>query len=120
MYKILVVDDDAEMLEMFSLLLNLHGYEVRTLYSGEKIFTEVREFEPDLILLDVMLAGMDGNIICSALKTSKHTQHIPIIFVSGYYQFASGTLTEPAADDFVLKPFDISNLLNKIEHQLAA
>ncbi|WP_345950077.1 MULTISPECIES: response regulator [unclassified Mucilaginibacter] len=120
--KILAVDDDKETLEMLRDLLLRYDYKVETLSKAENIFQAVARFKPDLILLDIMLAGLDGTIICSALKSAPETRHIPIIFISGNYQAASRLLesTEGAPDDFVLKPFDVQALINKIQFQLAA
>jgi len=123
MYKrILAVDDDVDMLEFLNSLLENYGYEVRTLSRGENVFPMVSEFKPDLILLDIMLGGLDGNIICSALKTKPETQHIPVIFVSGHYQSAAKVYEAEhgAPNDFLLKPFSIKSLISKIETQLAA
>ncbi|CAM3724123.1 two-component system response regulator [Mucilaginibacter galii] len=120
--KILAVDDDADMLEFLDTLLVQYGYEVKTLSRGERIFNAVSTYKPDLILLDVMLGGVDGSMICSALKAKAETRDIPVIFVSGYYQAASKiyNLEDGAADDFLLKPFNIQSLISKIEFQLAA
>jgi DNA-binding response OmpR family regulator len=120
--KILAVDDDLYTLKLLNNVLEKNGYEVHTLSRAENVFMEVSSFKPDLILLDVMLSGLDGTIICSALKTFPETQHIPVIFVSGHYSAASSLLSDQqgAPDDFLMKPFSIDTLIGKIEHQLAA
>ncbi len=120
--KILAVDNDKAMLEVLNRALSKEGYEVQMLTHAEKLFSEVATFQPDLILLDVMPSGLDGTIICSALKTFPETQHIPVIFLSGNFNAASTMFTgaQGAPDDFVLKPFTIGSLIDKIEYQLAA
>lgn len=120
--KILAVDDDTDMLFFLKSILELHGYEVKTLSKGENVFNTVSAFKPDLILLDLMLAGLDGSIICSALKTMPETKHIPVIFISGHYQAAASVYNNDAGapDDFLLKPFDTKSLIAKVEMQLAA
>lgn len=120
--KILAVDDDVDMLEFLNSLLIDYGYEVKTLSRGENIFSTIADFKPDLILLDIMLGGVDGNIICSALKAQPETRHIPVIFISGYYHSAVKLYNAEgsAPNDFLLKPFSIQSLISKIELQLAA
>jgi DNA-binding response OmpR family regulator len=123
MYKrILAVDDDLNMLKLLNNLLEKQGYIVHTISTGDKVFPAVNEFQPDLILLDVMLDGFDGTIICSALKSMPKTQHIPVIFISGNYQAAARVYNqgEGAPNDFLLKPFNLELLLHKIEEHLNA
>lgn len=118
--KILVVDDDQAILEMLDEVLSYYGYDVNTLARGEKVFERIDEFQPDLILMDVMLAGMDGRVICSAIKSVKSVSGIPIILISATENSTSCLNKEGSPNDFVSKPFDVDYLLNKIEHQLAA
>jgi DNA-binding response OmpR family regulator len=120
--KILAVDDDADMLEFLNTLLVQNGYEVQTLSQGEKVFNAVATFKPDLILMDVMLGGMDGSMICSALKANPDTKHIPVISISGYYHAGAKVFNdnEGAPNDFLLKPFSIKSLISMIKLQLAA
>jgi len=120
--KILAVDDDADMLEFLDTLLVQYGYEVKTLSRGEKVFNAISTYKPDLILLDIMLGGVDGTMICSALKAKAETRDIPVIFVSGHFYAASKMYAEHdgAPNDFLLKPFSIQSLISKIEFQLAA
>src|SRR5476651_955218 len=79
--KILAADDDPAILEVFTLILEDAGYEVQTTVNGQ---TEqiAREFLPNLILLDIWMAGMDGRNICKSLKRHKFTKNIPIIMIS--------------------------------------
>ncbi|WP_345209019.1 response regulator [Mucilaginibacter gynuensis] len=118
--KILLVDDDRLILEAVSAMLDYYGYDVKTVWRGEKVFETIGEFEPDLILMDVRLSGMDGRMLCKAIKSVNRIQDIPIILISGY-GLNPDILHEPGApNDFVLKPFDIADLLQSIERQLAA
>lgn len=116
--KILVVDDDDGIRDAIEALLLEFDYEVCLLGHADEIFETIDYYQPDLILLDVMLGGSSGITICATLKAEATTQHIPVILISAHYQFTSdycGT-----ADGFVSKPFDIKCLLQKIEGQLAA
>ncbi|MDN3547838.1 response regulator transcription factor [Mucilaginibacter aquaedulcis] len=119
MSRILIVDDDPDLLEILSYLLTSSGYEVQTLSKGDAIFEHIAAFQPDLILMDVMLAGMDGREICKGIKANPQTL-MPVILISGTHDL-SLTLTQTGApDDFLAKPFDLDELLKKVAFQLAA
>lgn len=118
--KILILDDDNDILEILAFLLTETGYEVRTLNCGDTIFGDINEFHPDLIIMDVMLAGMDGRTICKDIKESHLTNSLPIILMSGTHDLAQSLYQIGAPNDFVAKPFDIDQLLEKIAQQLSA
>jgi DNA-binding response OmpR family regulator len=118
--KILIIDDDPDILEIISLLLVEGGYEVRMLSCGETVFDDIKDFQPDLVLMDVMLAGMDGRAICRSIKENHLTSFLPVILLSGTHDLAESLHLAGAPNDFIAKPFDIDYLLNKIEKQLAA
>lgn len=119
MSKVLVVDDDKDILEVVELLLTLHNYTVKTTFRAGDTFNEIKKFKPDLILLDVNIAGADGREICKLLRTIKETENIPVILFS-----ATPGLEQSqhicGATDFITKPFDISDLIKKIEKHLNA
>lgn len=110
---ILVADDDFAILHSVRMLLEDEGYHVITT-DGDKTAQEVKEHLPDLILLDIWMSGTDGRDICKHLKSQARTKHIPIIMISAR-QDTEKIAKESGADDFVAKPFDIFNLLKKIE-----
>ena len=118
--KILVVDDDLAILEMLDEVLTYYGYQVSTLSKGDKVFDRIDEYHPDLILMDIMLAGMDGRVICKAIKSVEGVSNIPIILISATENGSSCMEKEGSPNDFVAKPFDVTFLIEKIEHQLAA
>ena len=111
--KILVADDDPSILEAIQLILEDSGYEVVTTVNGETIYQMEKEY-PDLLLLDIWMSGQDGREICKYLKNNPLTKHIPIIMIS-----ASRDIIESAkkagADDFLAKPFQMDDLLQKVE-----
>ena len=117
--KILVLDDDNDILEILTILLD-NDYEIKTLSRGDTIFEDIKEFEPDLILLDVLLADMDGRIICKDIKDNHLTSFIPVILISGTHDLTKLLHLPGAPDGFVAKPFDIDYLLQIVEKQLAA
>ena len=114
--KLLVVDDDEDISAMLFLLLRSR-YEVAVITKSEDIFQKIRSFEPDIILLDVFLTGYDGRVICKQLKFHPASKHIPVIMVSGHEDI-SKTVSEFGADDFISKPFEAADLINKIEQLL--
>lgn len=120
MKKILVVDDNQEILEAIELILQLEGYEVSALLDARYFSQRLTEFKPDLVLLDVMLGALDGRDLCNLLKTDKLTLHIPVIMISASHSLKdiAGRICYP--NDFIAKPFDIHNLIDKVGKHLAA
>lgn len=115
MKKILVVDDDDDVLETIQLILEIGGYEVEPLNDAEVIFERIDEFRPHLILLDVVLGKIDGRVICSQIKSHFDTKKIPVLMMSGLYDLKEVQDMECAPDDFMSKPFKMDVLLEKIE-----
>ncbi len=119
MSKILVVDDDESILDAITLILEEEKYEVETTPKGEEAYTKTTLFLPDLILLDVLMSGSDGRLICRQLKTDDSTKKIPVIMISAHPSAKNGAF-ECGAEDFLPKPFDMYQLLGKIQLHLAA
>lgn len=117
--KILIIDDDIDILDAIQLLLQDKGYEVKVSSKGEyaESLTKNKQELPDLIVLDIMLGEKDGRIICKKLKSSPRTKHIPIIMVSAYPTSEQSTL-EANADTFIAKPFESEFLLKTIKNYL--
>jgi DNA-binding response OmpR family regulator len=114
MKKILIVDDDSDLLYGLNALLTNKGYKIKTLDEGSTAIPVIEEFHPDIILLDVNLPGMDGRKICRLIKHNSMTMHIPIIMISANTERED--VTEVCdADDFMGKPFSLRSLYSKIE-----
>ena len=118
MSKILVIDDDIDILSVMEILLTMKGFEVEVAARGDTTFPKIKTFKPDIILLDVLISGQDGRTICRKLKSNNETRHIPVIMFSAH-PGAAASIAEYGADDFIAKPFDVANLLIKVNHQLA-
>ena len=118
MSKILVVDDDIDILSVMEILLSMKGFDVEVTSKGENTFPKIKSFKPDLILLDVLISGHDGRVICKQLKSNESTSHIPVIMFSAH-PGAAATISEYGADDFIAKPFDVNNLMKKVNTQLS-
>ncbi len=110
--KILVVDDDPDILDALQFLLEFAGYDVKTSEKGEYVenLRDTNGGFPDLIILDVLLSGKDGRLICQKLKSQHETKHIPIIMISAHPN-AKQSVAAVGADDFMAKPFDADELL---------
>ena len=118
MKKILLIDDDPDIITVLQLLLKKKGYQVATASREEEAYQQVELFEPDLIVLDVLLSGVDGRTICRHLKNTEASKHIPIIMFSAH-PGAQKNMQDFGADDFLPKPFESTKLLERIEAQLA-
>jgi DNA-binding response OmpR family regulator len=118
--KILVLDDDSSILDVISYVLEDAGYTVQTLSSGETILEVIRNFHPDLVLMDIMLADMDGRVICRELKGSLETEMLPEILISATHNLSDTLKQLGAPNDSIAKPFDIENLISRVKNQLAA
>ena len=99
------------------ILLSMKGFDVEVTSKGENTFTKIESFKPDLILLDVLISGYDGRTICKQLKSNSATSDIPVIMFSAH-PGAAASIADYGADDFIAKPFDVSNLMKKVNAQL--
>ncbi|MBC6109409.1 PleD family two-component system response regulator [Pedobacter fastidiosus] len=114
MKRILVVDDDPDILEVFQLALESEHYRVYPLLSPRYIFKTVKEFNPDLIILDIMLNGMDGRAVFKELRSNPETEAIPVIMASARYDESYVSSQQYHPDDYLEKPFDIADMLQKV------
>ena len=118
MNKILVVDDDQDILSVVEIVLSMNNFKVKTISKWEAIYATIKNFSPDLILLDVALGGADGRQICKELKKSGNTAHIPVILFSAHYDLVNN-IQECMANGLVTKPFETSYLLETIRKNIA-
>lgn len=116
---ILVVDDEKEILELIQFNLEQNDFKVSTVKTGEAALKKARKLEPDLIVLDLMLPGIDGLDVCRILKSDKETEDISVIMLT-----AKGseedivTGLELGADDYLTKPFSPKVLIARIKAQI--
>ena len=117
--KILVVDDEVDLVETIRFPLEAEGYTVLVSYNGEDALNQARKEIPDLILLDLMLPKLDGYKICRLLKFDTRYKHIPILMLTAKTQEKDKILgMETGADEYITKPFDIDELLKKVRSYL--
>lgn len=111
--KILVVDDDANIAELISLYLTKECFETMMVYDGEEALKAFDTFEPNLILLDLMLPGIDGYQVCREIRAKSNT---PIIMLSAKGEIFDKVLgLELGADDYMEKPFDSKELVARVK-----
>jgi len=110
--KILIADDDYAIIDVLTLMLEDIGYKVAASAEGLSV-QDVNKIKPDLILLDILMSGISGHIICKQLKAEPSTKHIPVIMISAN-KHAAEIAKEACADDFITKPFEMPYLLQKV------
>ena len=115
MSQILVVEDDPDIAELIRHYLEKSGHAVQVLGSGAAVLPKVRGERPDLIVLDLMLPGLDGLMVCQALRSDPLTAAIPIIMVTARGEEADRIAgLELGADDYVTKPFSAKELAARV------
>ena len=114
--KVLIVDDDAEIVELMADVLARDGrFETKTASSGYDAGISTQQFRPDLILLDYMLPDVNGNVVCQTIRKNPEFENIKIIIVSGVVKRDEiDQLLKSGAEDFIKKPFNITDLIDKI------
>lgn len=114
--KILVVDDEPDILRLVSFRLKVNGYNVMTAQDGASGMELIKKSRPDLILLDLKLPDMDGGQFCRKIKTNQSLKDIPIIFLTAsVLKKVIDSKKENQADDYIIKPFEVEDLLAKID-----
>lgn len=117
MNKLLILDDSTDLLEAMEIILTQKGYIVKTLSDSNSLFREISDFNPDLLILDIYLAGKDGREMCRELRNSISNKYLCIIIFSASPK-ALENYAVYGADDCLEKPFGINSLVEKIESVL--
>jgi two-component system phosphate regulon response regulator PhoB len=111
--KILIIEDDEDILQVLETVLVHNDYAVNGLERTDDILKSIEQYSPDLVLTDYLLSGTNGGKICQQIKSHKETCHIPVILISAYPELAV-SLGHFGFDAFITKPFDINVLVHKI------
>ena len=114
MPRIFVIDDDKDLLSVVKSLLMRRGFNVSVYTEWELASRDLKKYEPQLILLDVFLSGVDGFEVCQKLKSNYATRHIPVLIFSAYPRVAETAIYEYGANDFISKPFEVNELIRKV------
>jgi len=116
--KILILEDTQDILELLTDWLSSLGYEVAAYATVTDIISLTKEMQPDLVLLDYLLGGINGGEYCAQLKKHPDTKHIPVIMLSAH-QRVIDSLGHYGWDAFVAKPFDLEELAEQISHLIS-
>jgi CheY-like chemotaxis protein len=112
--KIMLIDDDKDVLDAMSMVLEDNGYEVSSVYKTDLVYNKVLSLKPNLIILDLVLSGRDGKEICRNFKSNELTKSIPIV-LSSAHPSADKAAQEAGADGFLPKPFDSEDLIKIVK-----
>ncbi len=111
--KIMVVDDDQHIAELISLYLLKEGYQTMEVYDGKEVLEKIDTFQPDLMLLDLMLPSMDGYKVCTEVRKKSD---VPIIMLTAKGETFDKVLgLELGADDYIVKPFDPKEMIARVK-----
>lgn len=119
-YKnILVIEDNHAILDVITLILQSEAYKVSGLHKSAEMMEHIDAFQPDLMILDIMLPDGDGRELLTQLRKNPKTANIPVLMISAKYTAQTIQHGEYKPNGFLAKPFDIDDLLDKIEGILA-
>jgi DNA-binding response OmpR family regulator len=117
--RILVVDDEPDLIAVLRMGLQMEGFEVLEAADGAEGLRRAREDKPDLVVLDLMLPKMDGYQVCRSLKFDPRYKNLPILILSARPGDQDRRLAlEMGADDFIRKPYDLKDLVSRIRGRL--
>ena len=111
---VLIADDDPAILDAMKMLLEFDGYTVETTQDGSEVAALVKLYLPRLLILDTLMSGVDGRDICRKLRADPATASLAIIMISATSD-VKNSARDAGADDFITKPFELSELLSKVK-----
>ena len=119
--KILVVDDEDSIRELLTALLEENGYTVDTAKNGEEALLKLRDQNPDLVLLDMMMPGMSGRELCEKIRSDPKTKNMKVAFltIAKFSEIGKEALDKMHVLDYITKPFDNEDLLGRIKKILS-
>lgn len=118
MAKILVCDDDNDLVRLIKERFTSEGYDVVSTKNGNETLKLVEEQKPDLVILDALVPGMHGFEVCKELKSRPATRNIPVILMTAVYtksRYKQEAISQLGAQDYLLKPIDISDLVSRVK-----
>ncbi|MEM5871249.1 MAG: response regulator [Candidatus Aenigmatarchaeota archaeon] len=115
--KIMIVDDEANLRELVSAILEQEGYEVITAEDGKDALEKLKKVKPDLILLDMMMPGMSGREVCERIRADPKTKDLKVAFltVARFSEIGKSELKKMNVIDYITKPFDNQDLVKRVK-----
>jgi len=119
--KVMVVDDEKNVLDLVGMILQVEGYEVSKANDGIECLDTIEEVNPDLVLLDVKMTRMDGWMVFEKLKENPRTKDIPVamLTVMAHLKDKERALNELGVDDYITKPFAPDDLVRRVQKLLS-
>ncbi|WP_295767120.1 response regulator [uncultured Mucilaginibacter sp.] len=117
--KVLICDDDEGILDMLGLILSDSGYQTIPVQNSLQIYEEIKREKPDLVLLDLWMPVLSGDQVLRTLRKSPETENLRVIVISASRE-GERIATEAGADGFLAKPFDLEQLISRVEQVIAA
>jgi DNA-binding response OmpR family regulator len=115
--RVLVIDNDPGILDAMQEVLVYEGYEVMVKEDAGDILAMVQQYQPDLLLIDYILNGINGGELCHQVKADSSTCQLPVILMSAYPRVLQ-SLGHYGFDDFIPKPFDLTDFTNRVAQQI--
>lgn len=116
MKKVLLLDNDLDVLDIMQEVLSYEGFDVKCIEQTDNILPEIENFSPDVVVLDYLLGEINGGEICHQIKLNKSTSGLPVILISAYPRVLQ-SLGDYGCDDFISKPFDLDDFTGRIKFQ---
>jgi CheY-like chemotaxis protein len=118
--KVMIVDDEENLIVLVKTLLEQEGYEVITAIDGKECLDKLKTVKPDLILLDMMMPGMSGREVCEKIRGNPKTKNLKVAFltVARFSETGKGVLKKMNVLDYITKPFDNDDLIRRVKKLL--
>jgi len=113
MKRLLIVDNDIDVLDVMKEVFEYEGFDVKALRNTNDIFTDITAYDPHVVMIDYILEGINGGELCHQIKQNATTAHLPVIMVSAYTNVLH-SLGHYGYDSFIAKPFDITDLVAEV------